>query len=63
MTAAGQKHHKAPYAFDLVKRNLPEQETDEEDEPLSVLEFICWMLGISVVFFILHYLYPMIFSS
>jgi hypothetical protein len=49
------------FFFDLAGKNLPGQETDEENESISVLEFICWMLGISVSVLFMTYLYHLLF--
>ena len=47
--------------FDQVKRNLPEQEIDDDIESISVLEFIFWMLAISSGIFFIQYLYHFLF--
>ena len=61
MTDNDQKPDSASHLFNLVERNLPEQETDDENESISVLEFIYWMLGISVGVIFISYLYHLLF--
>ena len=56
-----QKPNSASHFFNLAERNLPEQETDDENESLSVLEFIFWMLGISCGVIFIQYLYHLLF--
>ena len=61
MADKDQKTNSASHFFNLVERNLPEQETDDENESISVLEFIYWMLGISVGVIFISYLYHLLF--
>ena len=61
MVHTGQRWNTASHVFDLVQRNLPKQETDEDGEPLGVLEFIIWMLGISAGIVVLQYLSHLLF--
>jgi len=46
MADTGQKQKSASHFFDLLERNLPKQETEDDSESISVLEFIFWMLGV-----------------
>ena len=61
MADKDQKPNSTSQLFNLVERNLPEQETDDENEPINVLEFIFWMLGISVGVIFISYLYHLLF--
>ena len=61
MADTEQKQNSASHIFDLVERNLPKQETDDDNESISVLEFIYWMLGISGGIIFLQYLYHLLF--
>jgi hypothetical protein len=61
MAEAEQKQTHTEPLFDLVERNLPKQETDDEGGSLSVLEFVFWMLGISAALFLLQYLSHLLF--
>ena len=61
MADTDQKTTTAAHVFDFIERNLPEQETDDESEQLSVLEFIFWMIGIIGGFFFIQYLYRLLF--
>ena len=56
-----QNQNSASHLFDLVERNLPKQENDDDHESISVLEFIYWMLGISGGIIFLQYLYHLLF--
>ena len=56
-----EKQNSASHFFDLVERNLPKQETDDDNESISVLKFIYWMLGISGGIIFLQYLYHLLF--
>jgi hypothetical protein len=61
MADTEQKQNNPSPLFDLVERNLPEQEIDDDHEPISVLEFIFWMLGISVGIIFIQYLSHLLF--
>jgi hypothetical protein len=61
MADTGLKQKSASHFFDLLERNLPKQETEDDSEPISVLEFIFWMLGISAGIIFLQYLYHILF--
>jgi hypothetical protein len=61
MADTEQKQNSSSHIFDLVERNLPKQETDDDDGSISVLEFIYWMLGISAGVIFLQYLYHLLF--
>jgi hypothetical protein len=61
MADKDQQPDSAGHFFNLVEKNLPEQETDDENESISVLEFIYWMLGISVGVIFISYLYHLLF--
>jgi len=61
MADTGQKQKSASHFFDLLERNLPKQETEDDSESISVLEFIFWMLGISACIIFIQYLYHLLF--
>jgi hypothetical protein len=61
MTDTDQKPNSASHFFNLLERNLPKQETDDDNESISVLKFIYWMLGISGGIIFLQYLYHLLF--
>ena len=61
MADGKQKQSDSSYLFDLVEANLPRQENDDEDSPLSITGFILWMLGITAAFFIINLAYVFLF--
>jgi hypothetical protein len=61
MADTGQKQKSVSHFFDLLERNLPKQESEDEGESISVLEFIFWMLGISACIIFIQYLYHLLF--
>jgi hypothetical protein len=63
MANTGQKQKSAPTIFDLLERNLPKQETEDDSESIGILEFVFWMLGISACMIFIQYLYIIFFSK
>jgi hypothetical protein len=47
--------------FRIVEKSLPEQDKDENTQPLNGREFILWMIGITVALFLLRYAFLLLF--
>jgi hypothetical protein len=47
--------------FGMLERNLPEQNTNENTQPIDGREFYFWMMGITGVFFLLRYAFLLLF--
>ena len=56
-----QKCSEPDRVFDFVERNLPRQDTDDDTAPMSVVEYVLWMLGISSAFFAIAFVVHLIF--
>ncbi len=62
MADAENRRENRSYLFDLMEKNLPEQEPGEDIQPISTLEFLIWMICLSGVFIIIRYIYVLFFS-
>jgi cellulase/cellobiase CelA1 len=61
MVDAGQKQTNAAHVFDLVERNIPGQDTNENIQPINGIEFFLWMIGITGALFLLRYAFHLLF--
>jgi beta-lactamase regulating signal transducer with metallopeptidase domain len=55
------KQKNESFIFDLLEKNLPKQESDEEERPISSIECFLWMIGIIVGIFFLQYIFKLLF--
>jgi hypothetical protein len=60
MTDTGQKQAASDHLFDLLERNLPQQESDDKAETLSTFEFLLWILGIAFVFLLISIVFHLL---
>jgi len=61
MVNSEHRHDPSSQIFEMVEKNLPkeepEQNSDENIQPLSEREFFLWMAGIVAFFFLLRYVF------
>ena len=61
MADAENRHENRSYLFDLMEKNLPEQEPGDDIQPISNLEFLIWMICLSGGFIFIRYIYSLLF--
>jgi hypothetical protein len=61
MADTEQKRNNATHFFDLLERNLPRQEAGNDTKPLTSLEFIFWMIGLTCGFVLIQYFFHLLF--
>ncbi|MGD1045458.1 MAG: hypothetical protein ABR936_09055 [Bacteroidota bacterium] len=47
--------------FGMVEKNLPEQDMNEDTQPIDGREFFLWMIGITGALFLLRYAFLLLF--
>ena len=55
------EHDPSSNIFEMVEKNLPEQNREENTEPINGIEFFLWVIGITVALFLLRYAFLPLF--
>lgn len=61
MANTGKKFDPSSQIFGIVEKNLPEQDKNENTQPINGREFFLWMIGITGVLFLLRYAFLLFF--